>query len=195
MDVKKIAFLGVFVLLFSCFLSAQDLVELAKKEKERRESLKGKKGAVITNADLGRVTKKPAFALPPPPETTANEAAEEEGEETAPPEGGFPPETQTQEQQPTPPAAQATEADLKAAEEKWNATKELVDLLSMKMNGLWQEFYSLDDMSVRDEIQKQISDTYQKLLKTQEEETKARLEMDKILARVKKDAVPQIWIR
>lgn len=194
MDVKKIAFLGVFVLLFSCFLSAQDLVELAKKEKERRESLKGKKGAVITNADLGRVTKKPAFALPPPPETTATEAAEEEGEEAALEEGGFPPEIQTQEQ-PTPPAAQVTEADLKAAEEKWNATKELVDLFSMKMNGLWQEFYSLDDMMARDEIQKQISDTYQNLLKAQEEETKARLELDKLLARVKKDAVPQIWIR
>lgn len=44
------------LLLTTTFLSAQSLVELAKKEKERREAIqtKGKKGTVVTNADLYR---------------------------------------------------------------------------------------------------------------------------------------------
>ncbi|GAF97333.1 unnamed protein product, partial [marine sediment metagenome] len=45
---------------------SQSLVELAKKEKERREKLKGKKTIVVTNYDLKKVKKKPAVSTRQP---------------------------------------------------------------------------------------------------------------------------------
>jgi hypothetical protein len=45
------------------FLSAQSLVELAKKEKERREQLKGKSAKVITNDDLKRIKRTPGISV------------------------------------------------------------------------------------------------------------------------------------
>ena len=42
-------------------MSAQSLVELSKKERERRAAAKGKT-AVVTNADLAKVKKKPAVS-------------------------------------------------------------------------------------------------------------------------------------
>jgi hypothetical protein len=59
----KKAFSLVFVsFLCSALLFSQSLVEIAKKEKERREQFKGKNVKVITNADLKQTTKKPAVA-------------------------------------------------------------------------------------------------------------------------------------
>jgi hypothetical protein len=43
-------------------ISAQSLVEISKKEKERREQFKGKNVRVITNEDLKQMSKKPALA-------------------------------------------------------------------------------------------------------------------------------------
>jgi hypothetical protein len=43
-------------------ISAQSLVEISKKEKERRDQLKGKNVRVITNDDLKQMVKKPAVA-------------------------------------------------------------------------------------------------------------------------------------
>jgi len=55
---------GVSLPLFlSSFLFSQNLVELAKKERERRAMLRGKKFAVVTNADLGKVRKRPALSI------------------------------------------------------------------------------------------------------------------------------------
>lgn len=63
----KKAFSLIFVS-FLClvFLSAQSLVEMANKEKERREQLKGKNVKIITNADLKQMTKKPAVTVTSP---------------------------------------------------------------------------------------------------------------------------------
>jgi hypothetical protein len=71
----------------------------------------------------------------------------------------------------------------------------MVDLLTMKMNGLWQEFYSLDDMTARDRIQQQISENYEKLLKAQQDEVAAKEELDAFIAGAKREGVPKIWIR
>ena len=49
---KKWAFLGLALLLGYSLLLSQDLVEAAKKEKERRARLKKKSAIVVTNADL-----------------------------------------------------------------------------------------------------------------------------------------------
>jgi aspartate oxidase len=53
-----------------------------------------------------------------------------------------------------------------------------VALLTLKMNALWQEFYSMDDMTPRDHIQRQISETYLKLQKAQIDAEQAKKEME-----------------
>ncbi|MCX6563644.1 MAG: hypothetical protein NTU60_08575, partial [Candidatus Aminicenantes bacterium] len=71
---KKIV-IFVFLPLFLASLGlAQSLVEAAKKEKERRENLKGRITSVVTNADLAKVKKKPAVPMP-------SEVAPAEGQE------------------------------------------------------------------------------------------------------------------
>ena len=64
-NIRKIS-TSVFVV-FACvaLLSAQSLVEIAKKEKERRAALKakGKTSIVVTNADLKKPTRLPMIAV------------------------------------------------------------------------------------------------------------------------------------
>jgi hypothetical protein len=145
------------------------------------------------------------------PEDEQAQQAQVEGEqapaeEAAPGEaqpGETPPETVEAPPAETPPAAEAGPAMSQdefnrrktELEDAWNKTQEMVELLTMKMNGLWQEFYSLDDMTARETIQKQISETYEKLLKAQSDETKARQELDAFIANSRREGVPDIWIR
>jgi hypothetical protein len=197
MKQKKIFIATFFPLLLVSFLLSQSLVDVAKKEKERRETLKGKKVVVVTNADLTKLKKKPSVAtaqLEPATAETITEAEAEFREQENPP-------TVESLQEVAPKAEEALETEgvgkksgegLKAEiEEKWNKAKEYVDLLETKMNGLWQKFYSFDDMISRDSIQKEISDTYLKVLKAQEDEVKAKEELDKFLASYRKE-VPSI---
>jgi hypothetical protein len=209
MTKKILAFLFLPLFMVS-FLSAQSLAELSKKEKERRAAAKGKT-TVVTNDDLAKVKRKPAMSTSQPAKTeeeaqtenpeaadetaTPPEAENAQGQQLAPGAGQTPPEE-------APPADQEpvlTDQEFNARkaelEDQWNRAQEMVDLLTMKMNGLWQEFYSLDDMTARDRIQQQISENYEKLLKAQQDETKAREELDAFIANTKREGVPQIWIR
>ena len=63
MSLKRVIAVFSLPLFLSSFLLSQSLVELAKKEKERREKLKGKKTIVVTNYDLKKVKKKPAVSI------------------------------------------------------------------------------------------------------------------------------------
>jgi len=183
---KGMTFTFFFLFLASAVFS-QSLTEIAKKEKERRESLKGKKTAVVTNADLAKLRKEPAIQMA---------VVEIKADLGQTPPAEIPPADQT----PAPPPPQAkqeqeavkkdvyssvTASNPKRAQEKWDLARERVDLLTMKMNALWQQFYSLDNMMPRDEIQKQISETYAKLLQAQEEETRVREELQKALSPIK----------
>ena len=72
-----------FVILFllpAALLLSQSLVEVSKKEQERRAKLKGKNVKVVTNADLKAVKKTPAVEMPalPPSEGEAAESTEQE---------------------------------------------------------------------------------------------------------------------
>jgi hypothetical protein len=202
-----VAFLFLPLVLAS-FLQSQSLADLAKKEKERRAALKGKGAAVITTADLAKVKKRPAV------ESTGQEQAAEEGAEAAEgqaKEGVTPPATGEQ-------AAGAAAAVEKPAEEalpaeaaapsaqdiqkKQNELAEIaqqkadmVDLLTIKMNALYQEFYGLDNLKSREMVQLQISDTYDKLLKAETESAKAKKDLEDFLAQAKKDQSPAIWIK
>ncbi|MCP2605249.1 hypothetical protein NLC29_03750, partial [Candidatus Aminicenantes bacterium AH-873-B07] len=80
-------------------------------------------------------------------------------------------------------------------EQRWKKAKEYVELLTLKMNGLWQEFYSMDDMTSRDKIQREISETYQKLLRAQQEEARTKKELEKFLIEAKKQGALPGWLR
>jgi len=177
MSFKKII-VGISLPLFlTSVLSSQSLVELAKKEKERREKLKGQKKTVVTNADLSNIKRGPAL-------TTSRQAGATEGSATA----GTSSDLSAQDKA-DPSGAKSRTSDTRSAdraepqensadelEQKWNNAREQVGLLTTRMNGLWQEFYSMDDMSSREKIQRDISETSLRLQKAKEDEAKARKE-------------------
>jgi hypothetical protein len=212
--IKILAGLALPLLLVS-MLWSQDLNEAAKKEKERREAIKGKKVAVVTNTDLGAVTKKPNLT-----DEGAGAAVEPEGspaEQIQPAEGSNPDETSNPADQPaagidqfepetageplkvipevsTEPQATATPAqkptrDMQQSnlESQWLKAKEYADLLELKINGLWQDFYNMDDMSPKDVIQQKIAETFDKYQLAREAEVKAKEALDKFLGGAKKD--------
>jgi len=196
----------VLPLFLASFLQSQSLAELAKKEKERRAAMKGKT-TVITSADVAKVKKRPAVEAVPDTGTVEGEVQAAEGAAGAPPEGAPPeageqaaeaaaeePASTPQEDQPAQAAKdlekrQAELADL--AQQK----AELVELLTLKMNALYQEFYGLENLKSRELLQIQISDTYDKLLKAETESAKAQKDLEDFLAQSKKAATPQIWIK
>lgn len=177
---KKIAvFSAVLLFGLSQGLWSQSLVELARKEKERRESLKGQAGAVVTNEDLAKVTKTPAIETPDVPvipETVREEGATAEGAaetagsvrriipRVAPPGPVITGEGASSDQT-------STSGDLK---ERLREAEEMVELLTLKMNALWQKFYNMDDMTTQDLVQQEIADTYEKLVKAQEDAARLR---------------------
>jgi len=174
----------------SSFLFPQTLAEIAQKERERRAALKGKKAAVITNATLAKLKKKPALETPPaPPAPVTEQVIPSEGTPTTTAEVQEPPASAL------PPADKPAPADLKAQQERWEKAKEYVELLTLKMGSLWQQFYGLEDMTTKDAIQRSIAETFIKLQSAQEEETLARQDLEKSLGQQKRNPDSSIWIR
>jgi hypothetical protein len=191
MDTRKII-TGLFsIFVVTSFLLSQSLVEFAKKEQERRARLKGKKGIVVTNADLFKILRREAVAIISP-ETEEEEQSQEA--ESAP-------EQPTQEEEPG--IEQVSEEERErnfrdqkgAFEAKANSAKRMVDLLTTKMNSLWVDFYDFDTITPKDRIEAEISETYLNILKAQAEETKAKEELDQFLAQARKEGIPIGWFR
>jgi len=171
---------SVFItMVFFCagILSSQSLVELSKKEKERRAKLKGKKITVLTAATTRNSRRRSAVIITETPNSRVEAIPADLDEKQ--------PSSTTNKIIPTT-REQDLNQDQKEAEEpqqlenKWKKAEEYAQLLTLKMNALWQEFYSMNDMTSRDEIQRQISNTYQKLQKAQEDEKKLKTELDAI---------------
>jgi len=175
MNIKKAVTIFFLPVICTSFLFSQSLVELAKKEKERREKFKGKKTVVITNADLKALRKKPAVSIPPAePSEEQNVSRPIQTSRSIKVTTAKTPSTSSSKD-----IDQQSETTSAASiEEQWRHSKELVYLLTLKMNALWQEFYSLDDMTSRNYIQMQISDTYLKLQKAQQEEASLKKQME-----------------
>jgi hypothetical protein len=71
----------------------------------------------------------------------------------------------------------------------------MVELLTLKLSSLYQEFQGLDNMKTRELLQLQISDTYDRLLKAETESAKAKKDLEDFLALAKKASTPEIWIK
>jgi hypothetical protein len=212
---RKIRWLAALFLplLLVSFLQSQSLADLAKKEKERRATLKGKGATVVTTADLAKVKKRPAVESGNQEQTAegGTEAAQAGVAEGQAQEGATPPVTAGQAEaagaqagkaaDETPPAenpapsAQDVQKKQNELAEIAQQKADMVDLLTTKMNSLYQEFYGLDNVKSREMVQLQISDTYDKLLKAETESSKAKKDLEDFLAQKKKENSPSIWIR
>ena len=189
MAFKKIVVVVSSILLLTNLLLSQNLVEAAKKEKERRASLKGKKKVVTTNANLTKSNRK----------TTTSISGSEVLDRTSPPSTEPSRRMSSQDLQSAPPEQdqEKTFRQKRASlEEKWKKTQEYSDLLSTKINSLWQEFYNLgNDVTSRGKIQQDISETFLKLQRSREEQAQAKKELDAFLEEARKREVPPDWLR
>jgi len=200
----KISAVIVLPLLLISFLWSQDLTEAAKKEKERREAVKNKKVTVVTNADLAAVKKKPSVQVENPDQPADTEAAPsldqygpanqdavnraaDSADRSEPSTAGdavpqIVPEVNTSEKATaTPMQTQTQDSQKSTLESKWFKAKEYADLLELKMNGLWQDFYNMNDMTPKDQIQQQIAETFDKYQQARDTEAKAKEALDKYL--------------
>ncbi|MBS3819504.1 hypothetical protein KGY73_08395 [bacterium] len=175
MRIKKFIILWVVLSFGSSLLFSQNVVELSKKEKERRAKLKGKKSVEITNADLKKARLHAAVSIPqakgkkkmkpkPRPKASAPQS---------------PPEPSKKTTSPSPSSSSEENLDKKGSDdqngtlkEKWEKAKEYVELLSLKLRALWQKFYSMDEMNSRAKIKKDISETHLRLKKAQQKAQK-----------------------
>ena len=208
MGKKKLLAALFLPLLLASFLQSQSLADLAKKEKARRAALKGKHATVVTTKDLAKSTRRPAVeaaeqeqaaeevaveagqeGAAPPAAQQAGEAAQGAAEAAAEPEKA---DAEDQKSAPTPQDIQKKQNELAdLAQQK----AEMVDLLTLKLNSLYQEFYGLDNLKSREMIQVQISDTYDKLLKAETESAKAKKDLEDFVAQASKAKAPAIWIK
>jgi hypothetical protein len=182
---------------FAASLGAQSLVELAKREKERREGLKGRQAVVVKNNDLMKVKKVPGVEVAPPVEDAADAAAagEEAGEpetiageegSSVPPSGSGAPSGRrmTPRMSAPGPTIMGENAEDQTGsggpiEAQLKSAVELVDLLTTKMNALRQQYEAQDAMVPGYVIQKQMDETNQRLVKAQAQEARIRSEMEK----------------
>jgi hypothetical protein len=159
---KKFTSIAFSLMLLANFLCSQSVVELAKKEKERRAKLKGKAAVVVTNADLWNLKKQEAVSIIEP-------AFDEESlslpiEETE--------QEDTEEQ-----------ARLEA---NWKRANERADLLTLRMNELQQTFFSFENQYDRSEMQREIVETFQKLQQAKQDAEKAKRDLDKVQTKRRK---------
>lgn len=192
---RMLVFAAVIALAAS--LGAQSLTELAKREKARRDSLNGRHAVVIRNADLFRVQKTPAVQVIDPDAVGAQNISAE-GQDVQP-------ATASEDTEPAnlPSGSGASsgrrivprvgqdgplitgdvnrdqaegggtlEAQLKAA-------KDLVDLLTTKMNALRQQYEYQDAMVPGYVIQQQIDETNQRLVKAQAQQARIEAQLEK----------------
>ena len=176
MKLKKFIVVISLPLFFSSLLFSQNLIELARKEKERRARLKGLKTVVVTNADLGRVRKRPALRTtriesPGSMATSPQGTSEMDKSEPARTQRPAQQDPNVDRREPGQPSTEQLEADYYKA-------KEYTQLLTIKLRGLWQEYYSMDDMTDRGSIQKQIAETSLQIERAQRDEAIAKKAME-----------------
>jgi hypothetical protein len=130
MAMKKIITITFSLMLLVNFLCSQSVVELAKKEKERRAKLKGKTTVVVTNNDLRNLRRGPAVSIIEP--------AFDKGSLSLPIEE----------------IEQENTEEQARLEVNWNRTNERASLLTLRMNELQQRFFSFENQYDRAEMQR-----------------------------------------
>jgi hypothetical protein len=169
-------FVAAVIIPFICvaFLSSQSLVEVAKKEKERRTKIKKKSTKVVTNSDLKKRNKRSSVKASP---GRTNEAKETKQESKTSPE------IKQKNLQPEKDILKDESANIERLELKLKKADELVELLLQNMNDLWQKYNNPGDMTPKDRVQSEIAKTYLMLQKAQQDAAKVKKEWDAAISK------------
>jgi hypothetical protein len=180
----KKAWILLAVIGLSASLGAQSVAELAKRERARREALKGRHAVVIRNRDLLALQKLPAVEITSADEATASETQNAEPSDV--PGGTIPEGSQivprVEENGPAFMGEGVPErlgSSTRALEVQLQAATDLVDLLTTKMNALRQQYEYQDAMVPGYVIQQQIDETNQRLVKAQAQLARIQAEIDR----------------
>ncbi|MDD8024950.1 MAG: hypothetical protein PHI34_00430 [Acidobacteriota bacterium] len=178
-------------------LFGQNLVETARREKARREASKKQTATAVTNADLTRAKKKPAMTTLPAAKAAAGEE-EFSSPDQAPPSAVAAPSAVPAPQSATDAASESApnfdqkKAELTTAQER---AQERAELLDLKMRALNQQMMTFDSMATKDQIQRAIAETYQKLLDARAEAVKAKEALEKFLNQSASAGTSPLWIK
>jgi hypothetical protein len=171
------------VLGLAAALQAQSLAELAKREKARRETFRGRHAVVIKNMDLLQVKKVPAVEVSDPAVMGDEEQMAEPIDRTMEIEGRTglnPPQAGTE-------GTLGAEADGGGPlEDQLQVVDAVVENLTNEMNALRQQFEAQDNMVPGYVIQQQMDDLNQRLVKAQARQAAIRAKMEKQGIPVKK---------
>ena len=179
MNLKKIAVSTFIPLLCACYLSSQSLVEVAKREKERRAKLKGKKSVVVTNETLRERKVEPAVSYKPI-KSPFEEVLSVSNVPNRRPLDNILAKVPSEKHP-------SSFTDFKSLEDRWQEAEEYVALLILKMNALRQEYHSMNTMTTRSHFQQQISDTYLKLQEAQRDAEQAKKNLDEARKKQKRN--------
>lgn len=195
----SVALALAMVLGFTAWAGAQSLAESAKKEKERREAAKKSGAIIVTNADLLMVKKRPSVTNPgtaAPSDKPGQAGAVIVGNENLaqPDVAGLDvkPVISTGQGAPARTAEIAASAlegnpkdmfDKKRAdlESRWNAARERLGLLEVKLLALRQQFGNPINADAKDKVGKDLDALAPIIAAAQIEEKTAKDELDKFL--------------
>ena len=188
MLLKKIIVVSFSLLFFTSLLFPQSLVELAKKERERRAELEEKKAVIVTNVDLFKMKREVSVSVIEAEISEGEKALETKPRISVTKERLVYSEYGAEEEK----IFKERKALL---EEKWKGAKGYFELLTTKMNYLHQHFFSLDDMEYREKTQREINEMFFKLPRARQGEAKAKEELDKFLLQARRGGTPSGWLR
>lgn len=177
MRTKKLFPCALIFLCFSSWVWSQSLVELSKKEKERRAKVKQKTSIVITNVDLLKKKSTPAL-----------ESKADKSTNSAPTEAEAVKEDGAKEPEKIEPEAinQIDEASVAELKDNWDRSEEFVSLLALRIRELLQKFYSTGDIKLKEDLQKQMNEISLQLEKAEKEAEKAQEEYELAKAALEK---------
>lgn len=156
------------------FLSSQSLVEVAKKEKERRARIKKKSTKVVTNADLKKGSKSSSVS--------AHSDQMIEADETKP-GSKINPEKKLKTPQQKKDSVKQESVNIERLELELEKAKDRVERLLQKMNDLWQKYNNPGDMTPKYRVQSEIAQTYLMLQRAQQEAARIREELDAAMSK------------
>lgn len=164
---KALAF--IVLIGFAATLGAQSVAELARREKERRQSLGDRRAPIITNLDLLRSKKRPAIDVPPPVtdiDEFDDEADLDEAKRIPPPAA--------------PAGDVAAEPDTgPKLEDQLNQVRGIIDLLTTKIAALKQAYSSQENMVPNYVIEQQLDETLERLREAEAQEARILGDIDR----------------
>ncbi len=174
MGTKRFAATVIIPFICVAFLSSQSLVEVAKKEKERRARIKKKSTKVVTNTDLRKRNKSSRVRVPSEQVIKAKEIK---------PESKIGPEKKLENPQLKKDVVKEESANIERLELKLEKAEERVELLLQKMNDLWQKYNNPGDMTPKYRVQSEIAQTYLMLQKAQKDAAGVKIEWDAAMSK------------